>query len=109
MSAGGGSDQGRLVRLAETGRAPLTFYFDDEELTALAGDTVLTGILLSVRSLCAAEFGPERRAGFCLMGACQDCWVWQKDGPRLRACSTSLRAGMRLRSTPSARWPEVTL
>ena len=29
-------------------------------------------------ALRAAEFGPEARAGFCLMGACQDCWVWQE-------------------------------
>jgi hypothetical protein len=108
MSAKGGAGQGRLVRLAETGRALLAFHFDGEELTAREGDTVLTGILLSVRNLREAEFGPERRAGFCLMGACQDCWVWQEDGPRLRACSTLLRAGMRLRSEPPVGWPEVT-
>ncbi|MGF1630845.1 MAG: (2Fe-2S)-binding protein [Kiloniellaceae bacterium] len=95
------------MRLAETERAPLAFHFDGEELTAGEGDTVLTGILLSVRDLREAEFGPERRAGFCLMGACQDCWVWQEEGPRLRACSTLLRAGMRLRSEPQVGWPEV--
>jgi hypothetical protein len=108
MSAGDGTGQGRLVRLAETGRAPLAFHFDGEELKARDGDTVLTGILLSMRDLREAEFGSERRAGFCLMGACQDCWVWQEAGPRLRACSTLLRAGMRLRSEPPAGWLEVT-
>jgi predicted molibdopterin-dependent oxidoreductase YjgC len=30
------------------------------------------------------------------MGACQDCWMDSADGPRLRACSTPLQAGMRL-------------
>jgi len=107
MTASGSAGPGRLVRLAETGRAPLTFFFDGQELEACEGDTVLTGILLSLGDLRRAEFGPERRAGFCLMGACQDCWVWQEDGPRLRACSKQLRAGMRLRSEPPAGWLEA--
>ncbi len=96
---------GRVVRLAETGRAPLRFRFDGDELTGLDGDTVLTAILAARATLRAAEFGPERRAGFCLMGACQDCWLWQEDGPRLRACPTPLRAGMRLRSAAAPGWP----
>lgn len=96
---------GRLVRLAETGRTRFSFYFDGEESLAMQGDTVLTAILLSRNSLRAAEFGPEQRAGFCLMGACQDCWVWQEHGPRLRACSTLLEPGMRLLSEPPSGWP----
>lgn len=99
------TEQGRLIRLAETDRAPLSFYLDGAERQALQGDTVLTAVLLSAGSLRAAEFGIERRAGFCLMGACQDCWIWQEDGPRLRACSTVLRPGMRLLSGPPATWP----
>ncbi|MCT4372675.1 (2Fe-2S)-binding protein [Yangia mangrovi] len=100
---------GRLVRLAETARATVGFDFDGEALTGLEGDTVLTAILLSRRALRQAEFGPEARAGFCLMGACQDCWIWQEEGPRLRACSTPLREGMRLRSAPgAAQWPGGT-
>lgn len=95
----------RLVRLAETGRATLVFHFDGRERVAMEGDTVLTAILMSESSLRPAEFGPERRAGFCLMGACQDCWIWQEDGPRLRACSTQVQAGMRLRSTAPEGWP----
>jgi len=104
MSAAGFSN-GRLVRLAETARAPVGFTFDGEALTGLEGDTVLTAILLSRGALRAAEFGPEARAGFCLMGACQDCWVWQEDGPRLRACSTPLAEGMQLLSAAPAQWP----
>ncbi|WP_370049934.1 MULTISPECIES: (2Fe-2S)-binding protein [Salipiger] len=104
MSAAGFST-GRLVRLAETARAPVGFTLDGEALTGLEGDTVLTAILLSRRALRASEFGPEARAGFCLMGACQDCWVWQEEGPRLRACSTPLAQGMRLLSAAPAQWP----
>jgi predicted molibdopterin-dependent oxidoreductase YjgC len=40
------------------------------------------------------EFDEGRRAGFCFMAACQDCWVELADGRRLRACSTPVEAGM---------------
>ncbi|WP_435167542.1 2Fe-2S iron-sulfur cluster-binding protein [Falsirhodobacter sp. 1013] len=61
----------------------------------------MSAILTRRTRLRQAEFGAEGRAGFCLMGACQDCWIWQEDGPRLRACSTPLRDGMRLLSAPA--------
>ena len=99
-----GSDHGRLIRLAESDRAPVLFYLDGVEREAMEGDTVLTAVLLHAGGLRSAEFGLERRAGFCLMGACQDCWMWQEDGPRIRACSTPLRAGMRLLTDPPKTW-----
>jgi D-hydroxyproline dehydrogenase subunit gamma len=97
--------QGRFVRLAEVARPPVHFWLDGEALCALGGDTVLTAILLSAQTLRDAEFGPERRAGFCLMGACQDCWVWPETGARFRACSTQIAEGMRLLSQPPKDWP----
>lgn len=96
---------GRIVRLAERGRAEVHFTFDGQMCSALAGDTVLTAMLASGHILRSSEFGPEPRAGFCLMGACQDCWVWQEEGPRLRACSTLITQGMRLRTMPPESWP----
>lgn len=48
-----------------------------------------------------SEFSDGTRAGFCLMGACQDCWVLKEEGDRVRACSTVARAGMRVRTTPA--------
>lgn len=95
----------RLVRLAETHRPPVGFFFDGQAMRGMAGDTVLTAILSHTGSLRAAEFGPERRAGFCLMGACQDCWIWTEGGARLRACSTLLDEGMRLSSAAPEGWP----
>jgi hypothetical protein len=86
----------QLVRVSETMRAPITFHLDGVELGALVGDTVLTAILNNQRYLRHADFSGEPRAGFCLMGACQDCWVRCEDGTRLRACSTPMRAGLRL-------------
>lgn len=96
---------GRLVRLAETDRPPLRFALDGVEHSALSGDTVLSAILSVAPSLRRYEFGLGHRAGFCLMGACQDCWIWQEDGPRLRACSTPLAEGMRLLSEAPGEWP----
>ena len=96
---------GRIVRLAEHDRAGVHFFFDGQIRRALEGDTVLTAMLASGHALRMSEFGPEPRAGFCLMGACQDCWVWQDEGPRLRACSALVSEGMRLRTTPPESWP----
>ena len=86
----------QFVRVAERQRAPLAFVLDGKDVTALAGDTVLTAILTQQRSVRHSEFSGEPRAGFCLIGACQDCWVRSEDGTRLRACSTLLAAGMRI-------------
>lgn len=105
MNMAAGEAMGRLVRLAETDRAPIGFVLDGNMCVALAGDTVLSAVLSVAPALRRSEFGPESRAGFCLMGACQDCWIWQEDGPRLRACSTPLTEGMRLLSDSPDDWP----
>ena len=86
----------QFVRVAETARASVSFVLDGVEVKALAGDTVLTAILTQQRRVRQSEFSGEPRAGFCLIGACQDCWVRCEDGTRLRACSTPLREGMRV-------------
>ncbi|MDM0055272.1 (2Fe-2S)-binding protein [Variovorax fucosicus] len=85
-----------LRRLAETGRAEVPFVLDGVPRTALAGDTVLTAVLTHTGQLRRNEFSGAPRAGFCMMGACQDCWVRTVDGERLRACSTFVQPGMSL-------------
>lgn len=85
-----------LHRVAETERAPVTFTLDGLPATALAGDTVLTAVLTQRGSLRHNEFGGGPRAGFCLMGACQDCWINTVDGGRIRACTTFIAAHMQL-------------
>ena len=87
---------GILKRLAETGRKPIGFVLDGKAATALAGDTVLTAVLTQAAQLRCSEFSGEPRAGFCMMGACQDCWITTESGQRLRACATFLEEGMRL-------------
>ena len=99
---------GRFVRLAETGRAALTIHVDNRPVEALEGDTLMVAVLASAGELRTSEFGDGRRAGFCLMGACQDCWVWTEEGGRLRACSVEAKDGMRISTTePEATWPNL--
>ncbi|AOB33144.1 hypothetical protein AKI39_23910 [Bordetella sp. H567] len=85
-----------LTRLSERDRAPVHFVLDGRPACALAGDTVLTAVLTQAGRLRETEFSGAPRAGFCLMGACQDCWMQLEDGTRLRACSTFIEPGMRL-------------
>ncbi len=95
---------GRLHRLTVSPRPSVDFFFDGKPISGLQGDTILMAVLSQRSALRRAEFGAGYRAGFCLMGACQDCWVWQEHGPRLRACSTEIRADMRLRSDARDGW-----
>jgi predicted molibdopterin-dependent oxidoreductase YjgC len=96
----------RFVRLAETDRPAIALQIDGQPASALAGDTLLVALLSNGRRVRDSEFGDGPRAGFCLMGACQDCWVWTPAGERLRACSTAVEAGMSvLTRPPAAHWP----
>ena len=84
------------VRPADTPTVQLTW--NGQPLSAHEGDTVLTALLLASDHV-RHTLGPgSPRAGFCLMGACQDCWVQTANGQRLRACSTLVEDGMMLTS-----------
>lgn len=83
-------------RLASRPRTRVIFEIDGRSVEALEGDTVLTAILTNQCHVRQFEFGPEQRAGFCLIGACQDCWVRFSDGTTARACGMLVRNGMKL-------------
>lgn len=80
-------------RLIEKDRPALVFTLDGQPATGLLGDTLLTAVLTCGEFVRGSDFSAEPRAGFCMMGACQDCWVRLGDGRRVRACSTLLEAG----------------
>ncbi|NLP63386.1 (2Fe-2S)-binding protein [Paraburkholderia sacchari] len=102
--------KGRFVRLGETGRSKVAIVIDGRAVEALEGDTLLTAMLCSVRHVRQSEFGEEKRAGYCLMGACQDCWVSTEEGERLRACTTVVEPGMHILTTqPEAQWADLVL
>ena len=97
---------GRFVRLAEKDRPTVTIAVDGADVAALEGDTLLTAVLTAGLKLRQSEFGPNARSGFCLMAACQDCWVWTPDGERIRACDTPVSDGLAILTTqPDVSWP----
>jgi predicted molibdopterin-dependent oxidoreductase YjgC len=87
----------RLVRCAGADRPRLRFTLDGAPAEALAGDALLTAILTNAGHVRQSEFGDGLRAGFCWMGACQDCVVWVEGVGRVRACTTPVAPGMVVR------------
>lgn len=96
------ADGARFMRVATRHGAPVALRFDGVALAATEGDSILAVLLTHGLFLRRHEFGSEPRSGFCLMGACQDCWVWSAHGGRLRACTTPAADGMILASQPPA-------
>jgi hypothetical protein len=94
----------RFHRLGETARAEVALEIDGVPVRALAGDTLQVALLTNVGALRESALGDGMRTGYCLMGACQNCWVWTAEGERLRACSTEVAPGMRI-LTHGSPWP----
>ena len=86
----------QFQRLGELDRPAITFYVNGQPCQAMLGDTVLTALLTNDSAVRRTEFSGQRWAGFCLMGACQDCWVRLESGETIRACSTMVDDGMRV-------------
>jgi predicted molibdopterin-dependent oxidoreductase YjgC len=86
-----------LTRLLDQDRPSLSFMVDGEAISARQGDTLLTAMLAAgLGHVRQSEFGDGERAGFCWMGACQDCWVVVDGRGTLRACTTLAEPGMRV-------------
>lgn len=98
----------RFFRCAEEDRASIQISIDGGLVSVLEEDTVLVALMLTTGYVRASEFSDGARAGFCMMGACQDCWVWNGAGERLRACSTKVSAGMSIYTAPvEGAWPTL--
>jgi len=85
-----------LHRLPAALSPEVAVWIDGHPAQARAGDTVLTAVLEHRAALQRDELSARPRAGFCLMGACQDCWVRLHGVQRVRACSTLVAPGMRI-------------
>lgn len=97
---------GRFQRVGEHDREIVHLQVDGAGVNALRGDTLMVALLTQTSVLRQSEFDTGNRAGFCLMGACQDCWVWTRSGERLRACTTEVREDLDILTTqPEAKWP----
>lgn len=87
----------KLARLLDQDREPIALHVDGVEVAAKRGDTLLTAILAAgLGAVRMSEFGDGPRAGFCWMGACQDCWVLVEGEGARRACTTLAQPGMRV-------------
>lgn len=85
-----------VTRLLDQQREALAFTVDGEAVAAKHGDTLLTAMLAAgLDHVRTSEFGDGGRAGFCWMGACQDCWV-VVEGRVVRACTTLVQPGMQV-------------
>jgi len=88
----------RLARLRDADRPRIMLTLEGRPVEAQQGDTLLTALLAAgAGHLRESEFGDGPRAGFCLMGACQDCWVVVEGRGRVRACTTLAEQGMEVR------------
>jgi predicted molibdopterin-dependent oxidoreductase YjgC len=90
-----------LERLDRRMSPPVELMVDGHRISGHLGETVLTALNAELGHVRSFEFGNEKRAGFCNMGACQDCWLWTSSGERIRACSSLVEEGMRLSTTAS--------
>lgn len=83
-------------------------YIDDTAVPAGRDDSVIAALLLAGELTGQSEFDGQSRGGFCLMGACQDCTLWDEQGRRLRACMTPVQDGMRLYRRARLPFAQVT-
>jgi D-hydroxyproline dehydrogenase subunit gamma len=97
--------KGQFVRAVARDGGLVTFTVDGRSVVAQTGDSILAAMLTNAHFVRRLEFGGAPRAGFCLMGACQDCWVWLGDGRRARACTMLVSADLQVNTTP----PEVSV
>ena len=83
------------LRLDGEVRTPVSFRVDGQPLEARSGDTVLTALLSAGENwLCRSEIDDSPRAGFCVMGVCQECRIHVVGHGPARACTTLVEAGM---------------
>lgn len=86
-----------LARLLDQDRPRIGLTVDGQALEARQGDTLLTAMLAAgLDHVRTSEFGDGGRAGFCWMGACQDCWVLVEGKGVVRACTTLAEPEMRV-------------
>jgi hypothetical protein len=96
---------GRFVRVASATEEEFDIFVEGAPVSASPGQSLLAAILAAQGVLRRSDVAGENRAGFCLMGACQECWIWLEDGRRLRACTTNAAPSMRVWTGPPPGWP----
>ena len=93
-----------LKRLYEL-RAPVTFEFEGETVTADDGESLAAALLAhGVRHVRNSVVTGAPRAPYCMIGVCFECLVEIDGRPNRQACMTPVRGGMKVRrqSGPAA-------
>jgi len=89
------SESVRNLRLPRPpGAAALSITVDGEAVAAYPGETVATALLAAGRRTFRHTDHGAPRSLFCGMGVCFDCLVTVDGQPDVRACMTTVRAGM---------------
>jgi NADH dehydrogenase/NADH:ubiquinone oxidoreductase subunit G len=91
-----------LFRVASFDTPLLSISVDGRLIQARQGESVLAAMLSHGGHVRRHEHGGEPRGGFCLMGACQECWVWLGPDERGRACTTPVADGMQVSTSANA-------
>ena len=87
-----------MFRRLHEPRAPVTFDFEGETVTAENGETVAAALLAhGVKHMRDAVVSGRPRAPYCMIGACFECLVEIDGRPNRQACLTLVRAGMVVR------------
>lgn len=83
------------------GTASVGIEVDGERVEALAGESLATALLASGRRVFRRTASGAPRGPFCNMGVCFDCVVTVDGEAGVRACMTTVRAGMRVETGAS--------
>ncbi len=79
--------------------AEVKFYFDDQELIGLSGQSVGAALLANGdRILRKTRFNEKGRGVFCGIGVCFDCLVVIDGISNQRACITEIKSGMKVQT-----------
>ena len=81
------------------GAALLTITVDGEAVPAYPGETVATVLLAAGRRTFRHTDHAAPRGLFCGMGICYDCLVTVDGQPDVRACMTTVQAGMAIETS----------
>ena len=86
----------RRLKRGET--SVLTFYFEDQQLHAAAGDTVAAALLANQQvTFRSTPVSDTLRGPFCMMGVCFECLVEIDGVANRQACMLEVREGMRIK------------
>jgi len=84
----------------------IKFTFAGREYTAHPGDTIASALAAAGVQVLSRSFKYHRPRGLlCCAGHCPNCLVQIGDEPNVRACRTSVTAGMNVR--PQNAWPSL--